>query len=246
MKPISDRTAGLGLLLCTLIVAYFVVMPESRFSDIAASDESMLNAEFRARDTSSAWPSQFAVPRNGLIWKTISLDRNIERFTREVLFQYSMGIPEEQKTALARFIIREARAHNFDPFFILAVIFVESHLDTFAVSSKGALGLMQIMPRTGAAVYTDIGLTDWKVSRLFDPFVNVKLGITYLDRLKRRFHYNVHHLLVAYNEGPSSLSRRLKRRDRVETEYSRKILAYYHHFAKHPDTREFVALALRD
>jgi soluble lytic murein transglycosylase-like protein len=96
-------------------------------------------------------------------------------------------------------IINEASAkYRVDPNLIAAMAFRESRFDAGAVSSRGAQGIMQLMPRTAAAM----GVRD-----AFDPRDNVFGATRYLATLLNRFHGNVDLTLAAYNAGPELVAR---------------------------------------
>ena len=88
--------------------------------------------------------------------------------------------------------------------FILAVMFVESRFQPEATSPVGARGLMQLMPRTAAALAEDLGLAKWDA---YDPAFNALAGATYLARLIHRFEGDFRLALAAYNAGPTRVSR---------------------------------------
>lgn len=88
-------------------------------------------------------------------------------------------------------IARIAQRHQLDPALIHAVISAESGYDPQAVSPKGAMGLMQLMPATAQRY----GLSD-----PFDPIANIDAGVRYLRALIRRFK-NISLALAAYNAG---------------------------------------------
>jgi len=126
------------------------------------------------------------------------------------------------RSRVARTIVAEARRAGFSPEFVLAVIEVESEGDPFAVSSKGALGLMQLLPATGEAVAGEVGLRWEGPEALFDPVLNVRLGVAYLERLRARYG-NLSIALTAYNRGPTRVSDMLRRSERIPGAYSRRV-----------------------
>ena len=90
-------------------------------------------------------------------------------------------------------VVREASNKNrLDPDFVSSVIMAESNFKTHAVSKKGALGLMQLMPATAA----QLGVAD-----PFDPKANVEAGTAYLNALLIRYHDDPVKALAAYNAG---------------------------------------------
>jgi hypothetical protein len=89
---------------------------------------------------------------------------------------------------------------HLDPRLVEAVIWVESHNDKFAVSPKGAAGLMQLMPGTAR----QLGVTD-----VFDPSDNIRGGVRYLRQLSDRFGGNLALVLAAYNAGEGAVQKHL-------------------------------------
>ena len=94
-------------------------------------------------------------------------------------------------------IIQQASVRfGIDPHLIRAVIEAESACDSRAVSSKGARGLMQLMPGTAR----EMGVED-----SFDPAENIFGGVRYLSVLLKRFHNDKVLALAAYNAGPEAV-----------------------------------------
>jgi soluble lytic murein transglycosylase-like protein len=127
------------------------------------------------------------------------------------------ALPLRERVALAHTIVREARAQGLDPDLVLAVIEVESGGYHLAVSSVGALGLMQIR-KLGIAWHGD--------DTLFDPTTNVKLGTAYLRELADRYG-DVSIALAAYNWGPGRIDRRLRRGANVPSRYIEQVMRAY-------------------
>lgn len=95
-------------------------------------------------------------------------------------------------------IVEHARAHGVRPDLVRAVIQVESGYNPYALSPKGAMGLMQLMPGTAAGL---------GVTRPYDPGQNIRGGVRYLRALLERFENNEELALAAYNAGPEAVGR---------------------------------------
>jgi hypothetical protein len=100
---------------------------------------------------------------------------------------------------LAHAIVQESTRQGVDPLFVAAVIKSESTFNSSARSHKGAQGLMQIMPATGAWLTAKHDLPRGKLT---DPGHNLRLGISYLKQLEESYNGNRVFALVAYNWGP--------------------------------------------
>lgn len=135
-------------------------------------------------------------------------------------------------------IEREAAACGLDPLFVAAVARRESGFRPGAVSDRGARGLMQVMPETGAWIAREIGLRDYSAEKLFDPAVNVRLGCWYLAYLLRRFEGDPVAALAAYNSGEGTVGGWIED-GRWHPGHGADAIPY-------PETRHFVRNVLRD
>jgi soluble lytic murein transglycosylase len=137
------------------------------------------------------------------------------------------GLSDDELEELARTVVREARRHDFDPALVVAVIHVESRFDAYAVSPVNALGLMQVLPSTGAWLAPDVGV-EWRgPETLFDPVSNVRLGVAYLRQLTDRYDGSLRTALLAYNWGPGRIDGFLRAGAPLPREYAQLVLAAY-------------------
>jgi soluble lytic murein transglycosylase len=142
-------------------------------------------------------------------------------------------------------IARWCAEYRVNPDLAAAVVEVESSGRPRAVSSAGALGLMQLMPRTAAAMAEELGLPPPSREALFAPELNIRLGVYYLAKQRRRFGDERVFVIAAYHAGPTRVDRWRRRRadlsaDKVIAEcafsatrhYVRKVLARWREIAR--------------
>lgn len=98
-------------------------------------------------------------------------------------------------------IIAAAKQQGLDPLLVAAVVRVESRFDANARSRKGARGLMQVMPDTGAWVAEQLNWSEFHPDMLYDPERNLAIGTWYLRHLATLFDGNLVAVLAAYNAG---------------------------------------------
>jgi soluble lytic murein transglycosylase-like protein len=112
-----------------------------------------------------------------------------------------------------------ANTHGVDPALVRAIIQTESNFNRWAVSDKGARGLMQLIPDTGARY----GVRDF-----FDPRQNIEGGVRYMKFLLAKFNGNLDLSLAAYNAGENLVEKLGRVPPIAETrEYVRKVRANY-------------------
>ena len=100
-----------------------------------------------------------------------------------------------------------ARRYGLDPNVLLAVMRVESAYQKHIVSYAGAVGLMQIMPRTGQLIAHTLGHDDFTPADLLDPRLNLEFAAWYLSSLIHRFDGRLPLAIAAYNGGPHNVRR---------------------------------------
>lgn len=104
-------------------------------------------------------------------------------------------------------IQQAASAHDVDPALVKAVMAVESGFNAGAVSDKGAIGLMQVIPDTGARFGVSGDARRTVEQKLADPRTNISAGVRYLSFLSRMFPGQLELVLAAYNAGEGAVQK---------------------------------------
>jgi soluble lytic murein transglycosylase len=107
---------------------------------------------------------------------------------------------------------------GLDPLFVGALIMAESDWNPHAFSRVGARGLMQLMPDTGRRLADNLGVALASDDQLFDARLNLRLGLAYLNELRRRFDGSIPLVLASYNAGEDEVSKWWARRGRDDIE----------------------------
>jgi soluble lytic murein transglycosylase-like protein len=130
-------------------------------------------------------------PRDGVVAKTFAVPKaDSLRVTRFVA--------ANRADAYEDLIVAHARMNGVRPSLVRAVVQVESGFNSSAVSPKGALGLMQLMPATARQFH---------VGNPFNPAENLRAGVAYLKELLVRYDDREELALAAYNAGPGAVDK---------------------------------------
>ena len=108
------------------------------------------------------------------------------------------------------FVINELEDNNL-PIELAILPYIESNYDPFSISSSGAVGMWQFMPRTGRLY--KLNKSWWSEDR-HDPFRSTEAAVDYLKYLYQRFDEDIYLTIAAYNAGPSLLDRRINQNKR--------------------------------
>lgn len=167
----------------------------------------------------------------------------IQNFTKEEFQAFVIQtVPEELRPRLINylsFVLETAQKYQVDPFWVLAVMWTESHFDNLSVSPNSAIGLMQIVPQTGHFITQKVlkkGITYNDVKfYIKEPYINIELGTIYLKKLLERFRNNYRLATVAYNLGPTRVMDRLNDGISVgsQNDYLNKVSSSYQKLTKH-------------
>ncbi|HEY0335364.1 MAG TPA: transglycosylase SLT domain-containing protein [Stenotrophomonas sp.] len=159
---------------------------------------------------------------------------------------FSLGKqPDEQRLYTLRFplhhddtIRREAARNQLDPAWVAAEIRAESVFNPTARSPANAMGLMQVLPGTGAGVAQRIGLSGYRgAESLYDPDLNIAIGSAYLRQLLDKYGGQPYVTIAAYNAGPTPAARWLDQRPSHDPDFWIETISY-------KETRDYVARVL--
>lgn len=139
-----------------------------------------------------------AVPTQAEGWFSKIFGSRASRAVPQPRYLFGERLPANPPQHIRGAIETSAAEYGIDPNLLAAVIYQESRFDERAVSRRGAMGLMQLMPRTAAY----LGVTD-----PFDPQQNVRGGAKYLAEMFRTFGGDLELSLAAYNAGPTAVKK---------------------------------------
>lgn len=106
-------------------------------------------------------------------------------------------------------VTRIAEGLKLDPLLVTSVMRAESRFDPYAQSSKGATGLMQLMPNTAKWVAGQMNL-EYSEEKLVEPEFNISVGCWYLASLMSQYGGKIPVVLAAYNGGRTNVNQWLK------------------------------------
>jgi soluble lytic murein transglycosylase len=150
-------------------------------------------------------------------FKSIPIDRINEIDKKEFRKLIMLSIPRHLKKRFRPYLahtLEIAEKYEVDPFWVLAIMWTESHFNIKAKSYVSATGLMQIMPGTGrflARLMKRPHSHKIAMELVKDPKTNIEMGAFYLKRLVRSFDHNYRLATVAYNMGPGGVRSRIRR-----------------------------------
>jgi soluble lytic murein transglycosylase-like protein len=146
----------------------------------------------------AASPARAAEPassdRKALV---VRVDSRTGKLVRTVVAAPVAAQIKQPGLAISEMVEQSAKAHDVDPLLVHSVIKVESNYNPYAVSSKGAEGLMQLTPATARML---------GVSNSFDPRENIEAGVKYLKYLQGVYKDD-RLALAAYNAGPGAVAK---------------------------------------
>ncbi len=135
-------------------------------------------------------------------------------------------------------IVAESRKEGMDPALVAGLIRQESSFNPRATSPVGARGLMQVMPSVGQSIAPSAGIMSWNAALLYDPGINIEIGIRHLAPLLKA-QPNVPRSLAAYNAGGSRVARWATKRGADDPEIFTERIPFV-------ETRDYVKSVLRN
>ena len=109
------------------------------------------------------------------------------------------------------YVEKYAKEMGLDKYLVYAVIKAESNFNEKAVSDKGAIGLMQIIPETGREAAKKIGIENYSDKKLLEPKTNIRIGCYYIAFLMNRYSGDIRTAMSAYNAGYGNVDNWLAR-----------------------------------
>jgi len=132
----------------------------------------------------------------------------------------------------------EATARRIDPALVAGLIHQESGFNPRATSRAGAVGLMQVLPSVGASIAKAQGMSSYERVLLYQPDVNVRLGMAHLDAMLRQYP-RLEYALAAYNAGGAPVRRWRQKHGADDPELFVERIPY-------DETRDYVRILLRN
>jgi len=144
-----------------------------------------------------------------LYTETGHYDRAIEYMKHSAPNYFALDIPDlPRKYWEALFpkpfwsdLKKHSDANGLDPYLVASLIRQESEFNPNAVSRANAVGLMQLLPKTGKLVAKEVQLKRYNASQLYTPAVNLQLGTRYFRGMVDKFGGSFEYALAAYNAG---------------------------------------------
>ena len=136
-------------------------------------------------------------------------DRGIEIMKRSTPNYFAVDIPDLPRPywealfpkAYWPDLRKYSVANGLDPYLVASLIRQESEFNTLAISHANAVGLMQLLPKTGKTVARQVKLKGYSAPQLYTPAVNLELGTRYFKEMVDKYNGQFEYALAAYNAG---------------------------------------------
>ncbi len=143
-------------------------------------------------------------------------------------------LPQNVLSSVTEIVYQNSKTFGYDPLLVLAVIHVESWFDPEAKGQyrdgrySGAFGLMQLKVATAREVAKRLDITFNGEKDLYNPAINIPLGVAYLTQQISKFK-NLKFGILAYNQGPGTIRSDLRNKRPLSIRYYNKVLKSYYH-----------------
>lgn len=114
------------------------------------------------------------------------------------------------KLEYSEYVYKYAEENDIDPYLVFAIIKAESNFERNIESSSGAIGLMQLMESTAIEMANEIGQEVIVKESLYNPEMNIKIGINYYSYLLKHYNGNRNLAITAYNAGMGNVDKWIK------------------------------------
>ena len=136
-------------------------------------------------------------------------DRGIEIMKRSTPNYFAIGIPDLPRPywealfpkAYWPDLRKYSVLNGLDPYLVASLIRQESEFNALALSRANAVGLMQLLPKTGKTVAKQVKLKGYSAPQLYTPAVNLELGTRYFKEMIDKYNGQFEYALAAYNAG---------------------------------------------
>jgi soluble lytic murein transglycosylase len=172
----------------------------------ALADQAVRELQAAANDLDGTWapPEMARVYQDGGRY-----DRGIQIMKRTTPNYFAVDIPDLPRPywealfpkAYWPQLRRYSTLNGLDPYLVASLIRQESEFNAGAVSRANAIGLMQLLPKTGRTVARQIKLRGYRSPQLYTPAVNLQLGTRYFKDMVDKYNGQFEYALAAYNAG---------------------------------------------
>jgi soluble lytic murein transglycosylase len=175
-------------------------------SNGALADLAVRELQAAAAEEGASW----APPEMARAYQDIGrYDRGIEVMKRSTPNYFAVDIPDLPRPywealfpkAYWADLCKYSQENGLDPFLVASLIRQESEFNAGAVSRANAVGLMQLLPKTGKTVARQVKLKGFSAPQLYNPTVNLELGTRYFKEMVDKYNGQFEYALAAYNAG---------------------------------------------
>lgn len=175
-------------------------------SNGALADMAVRELQAVTGEDSGSW----APPEMARVYQDIGrYDRGIEILKHAAPNYFAVDFPELPRSYWEALfpkpywndLLKYSNQNGLDPYLVASLIRQESEFNTLAVSRANAVGLMQLLPKTGKTVAKQIKLKHYSASQLYTPAVNLQLGTHYFKSVVDKYDGQLEYALAAYNAG---------------------------------------------